>query len=300
MLMDDNIINLFNNLIHNKGLNIRKLYKLNNNLFKENLLKIKHMYCQQVTKKGNLCLNKCIENSNYCKRHEPYLDDYSKTMELLFEYNETENLTEKKMEEHMEEPIEQMEQMEPIPSAPKLEELEELESPDYEQKPDEVGNMIKNQIKTNKIKPIFNNVDIEKIIKEINNIQVYNKNTLIHKGLDIITKEDIDTDGYIGSYNIHLLNIKYIKDNNGNINELFRNLIPIKDGEPIKDIEEYKKNLLNINYSIYNNYQGINMRNLCRNILEFEFKLYAYSYGKNTVNSKLIKFINNIVKHIPK
>ena len=38
MLMDDNIINLFNNLIHNKGLNIRKLYKLNNNLFKENLL----------------------------------------------------------------------------------------------------------------------------------------------------------------------------------------------------------------------------------------------------------------------
>jgi hypothetical protein len=197
------------------------------------------------------------------------------------------------------------------PSAPIYEEIDNqsISPPVYEQKPDECGTTIKNFINnTDYINPIFKESTISNITKSINNIKINNINSFKSKSFDKLVlntylKDELCTEGILHVNNIKLLGIEHIRNTQGNINDLFKPFIPItinsvtNTEEIIPNVEDYKKQLLNIDYSIYQPYQGVQLRKLFATIIEFQFKLYS---SNNNINSKTIKFINNIIKHIPK
>lgn len=303
------IYQLLNLLISNKGLNIKKLYSINKEILEEDKITIKNIYCKNKTNKNNLCLNKCIQESKYCSIHDPIMRENRiinrRTMNIR---RRKLKLWDKVSKELLE--INYEIDNEYKPSAPLYEEIVEqtIDPPVYEQKPDECGTTIKNFINNNNINPIFKDSEIvNKITKAINNMEINNINKFklfsSKAALNLNFEDQICTEGIVHTNNVRLLAIDHFRDSQGNIDKLLQPLIPVKidsisnTEEILSNVEDYKKQLLNIDYSIYQPYPGVQLRRLCTSLIEFQFKLYN---SNNNINSKTIKFINNIIKHIPK
>lgn len=319
IILTTSIINLFNNLIKNKGINIKKLYSLDNYILENNILEIKNIYCKNRTIKGTICLNKCIENSKYCKIHDPIKRKYKKINNIKkrffnkeikifrnIEYLQPDENVYKKIKGIITIAIDRFIGIEKrIPDLLDLNTYTNIESSENE--------FIE---KSNKQLYIKNNKEHKLTQENINEILDYVNSIHIEKPQDFknkifikYSKDELSKESYLSIYNTNLLNnlftIDGFLDNSNNINILFKNLFAVKINkeiqkvEPIYDIKDYKNQLLNINKSIYEPYQGLELRKLCKSIIELQFKLYNIQKGNTNINSKSIKFIHNIVKHIP-
>jgi hypothetical protein len=317
-MFDNNIIELFNNLIKNNGISVKKLYNINSDIIDNNLLDIKNIYCKYKNKNNKFCLKKCIDNSKYCSTHDPikkeekrvyrkklrfYKKEINKLRNLECIYNELYNCVENI-------PFEPLPKynLYPEPSAPNYEEIDNkltgniLEDiPIYEQKPDEVGCVIKNNVN----RKIFCEINNEKIInvsKAIEDIGVstfkFYENKMIADG-DFLLASNLKITNIIENRNEKLLEI---------INKEDKNIFPIieplllnnkENEEIITNIEDYKLKLTSLDY---NNivFKGINYQRLYRSTIELQFKLLLSKNNNININSKLMKFINNIVKRLPK
>lgn len=307
--MSINIIQLINTLIQNKGINIKKLYRANKEILESNEISINHIYCKNRTNKHNLCLNKCIDESKYCKIHDPIMRENRiinrRNMNIRRRLLKKETKGFVAIDYEIGEPYE--------PSAPFLEDIKD-DPPTYTQKPDETGNIIKPDETGNIIKNFINNKNTYNIILDNNIINSisdsiskintstiqYYKNMFIQDG-DMLAADNINITNVIEARNTTLLEIKDIKDNYGNILPLFNNILLNYNNKVITDIEEYKDKLNNLDYQeITNHYKGLNIQKVYRSTIELQFKLLL-SNGTNTnINSKLLKFINTIIKRIPK
>lgn len=310
VILTTSVINLFNQLIKNKAINIKKLYKVDKYILENNIVDVKQMYCKHRTNKNTMCLNKCIDNSKYCAVHDPIKKEEKKINRLNMNIKRKLINQEIKIFRNIEYEIGNIYE----PSAPSYDEIHSKEIinesinnilPEYEQKPDEVGNVIKNHIKINNINPLFNKKVIESINNNINKIDlkvIRNADPIYTKILD----KHIDNESVIGVYNSRLLKLEHLRDANEDIPDVFKQIIPViinkdtNEEEIIPSLYDYTKKLENIDYNIYKPYKGLQMRRLCYTIIEFQFKLYKFNKPSFGINSKTIKFINNIVKHIPK
>lgn len=290
-ILTSSVINLFNNLIKNKGINIKKLYSLDNNLLEDNLFEFKNIYCKNRTTKNKLCLNKCIENSKYCKIHDPIMKEQKRINRINM------NIKKRSLKQCIKEEISLLSNIDyNLPSTPPYEEInhkgiisqsiESIPPPNYEQKPDEVGKQIINQVNINKYNPIFINDIINKSEK------IIQSPIRLHPMM---------------LYNTYATTMNIIKNYNREINApeelkpLLSSLLAIGDnGRPIEDIEKYQNKLNNIDYSIFNNYKGPKIHKLTENIIKTQIKAYYFNNPNNIYNSSITLFINNIIKHIPK
>lgn len=305
IILTTSVINLFNNLIQNKAINIKKLYSLNNIILENNTIDIKNIYCKNRTNKNKLCLNKCMEYSKYCKIHDPVMKEQKRINRLAMNIRRRElkkldkKLIEDENEEILKNKIVEENKIMEVPSAPTYEEIKNKESiilPDYDQKPDECGSSIKNIIKNKSIYNIDLNKDkINMISESINKIHVH---TLRHYR-NILMDNYVEINNVIQYRNKVLLKINDIKDNNGNILPIVNDLLLNSNDNIITTIDDYKNKLENINYDNYK-YKGINIQRLCKSTIELQFKLLLAKGSNTNINSKLAKYINNIIKRIPK
>lgn len=300
MNMPIDIYQLLNTLIQNKGINIKKLYSLNKNIIEEDNITIKNIYCKNRTNKGNLCLNRCIEYSKYCRVHDPIMKEQKKLnrikMNIKRKILKQENTILRKIDYEI--------GNEYIPSAPLLEDIKE-DPPIYEQKPDECGTTIINMINN---KPIYNmNLNqtiIDNMAMEIENIKAhsldYYKSVFINEG-DILAADNIKPDNIISSRNQNLLKINMIKDNNNIIFPVIDKLLPFdNNNKPITSVDEYKNKINNIDFKFLNSqYKGLDLNKLYGNTIKFEMRLLYLSNDKK-INSKIITYINKFIKSIPK
>lgn len=156
------IYQFINTMIHNKIINIKKLYKINKEIIDNTEIVIKNYYCKNRNYNGNLCLNKCINGSKCCNIHDPIMKKNRKKMNIwrreikkyyninydpFYEYKNKEDIT-LSYEPDEEEIIIK-------PSAPQLQDI--IDPPNYIQKPDECGKTIINHIINQENKPIDNN-----------------------------------------------------------------------------------------------------------------------------------------------
>jgi hypothetical protein len=286
MNMPIDIYQLLNTLIQNKGINIRKLYTANKEILEENKIIIKNIYCKNVTQKGRLCLNKCIEGSKCCKIHDPIMRENRKKMNI--------RRREIKKMDKVEMSIE--------PSAPLLDDIKE-DLPIYEQKPDESGLTIKNHIKNKDYHIKLNQSIIDNMAMEIENIKTHSlsfyKNIFINEG-DIKSSNEIRPINIIESRNQVLLGINNVMDSRNNILPIVEKLLPINNGKHIISIEEYKNKLSTIDFnSINEQYKGLNLHKLYTNTIKLEMRL-LYCCNNRPFNSKIITYINKFIKSIPK
>ncbi len=280
------------NVLHETGnLKLKRFYKSFHDLTINwlNNYNIKG-YCSYSNKTGKLCLTK--SSYKYCKRHSKYmlnneLNLYSDLYDNLF----TEKVEEMNTGDYLpKEPV--INNKDIKPSCPTF---DEIYPP---RKPDETGNTIKNIIKN---KGTYNiNLDNDKIksISEsiekigVHSIRYYEKEIPEMKYFGSILN-------VIKSRNDKLLEIKDIKDNEGNIIPIINELLLNSDNNVITTIKNYKQKLENINFDIYE-YKGTNIQRLCRSTIELQFKLLLSNKSNTNINNKLLKFINKIVKRIPK
>lgn len=298
--MSINIIQLINTLIQNKGINIKKLYTANKEILESNEISINHIYCKNRTNKHNLCLNKCIDESKYCKIHDPIMRENRiinrRNMNIRRKLFKKETKGFMAIDYEIGEPYE--------PSAPFLEDIKD-DPPKYTQKPDESGNIIKNYINNkNTYNIILDNNRINSISDSISKIKTSTvqsyKNIFIQNG-DLLAADNISIVNVIEARNTKLLEIQDIKDNNGNILPLLNNILLNDDNKIITDIEEYKDKLDKLDYqNISGLYKGLNIQKLYRSTIELQFKLLLSNNTNTNINSKLLKFINTIIKRIPK
>lgn len=313
VILTTSVINLFNQLIKNKAINIKKLYKVDKYILENNIVDVKQMYCKHRTNKNTMCLNKCIENSKYCAIHDPIKKEEKKINRLNMNIKRKLINQEIKLFRNIE--YETGEVYEP--SAPSYNEInnkgiisESIDNitlpPKYEQKPDEVGKIIKNHININKNNPLFNKNVINSINNNINNIDLKCIHNVTDPFYSKVLENQMDTESILGVYNLRLLKLKHMRDDKENIQDIFKQIIPVRinkdtnEEEIIPSLYDYTKKLENIDYNIYEPYKGLQMRRLCYTIIEFQFKLYKFNKPSFGINSKTIKFINNIVKYIPK
>lgn len=288
------------NILHETGnLKLKSFYKSFRNLTTNwlNNYDIKG-YCRYSNNKtGKLCLTK--SSYNYCKRHSKYMLNN----ELSLYFNLCNNLFIEKIDEK----VEEMNTGDYLPKEPVINNKDIKPScPTFDEiyppkKPDECGNSIKNIIKNkgtyninldeNKIKSISES--IEKI--GVKSITYYKQNVdFTKRELEVFSINNVIT-----ARNNKLLEIKDIKDNNGIILPIVNDLLLNSDNNIITNIEDYKNKLENIDYSSYD-YKGIHIRRLCRSTIELQFKLLLSKNSNTNIDGKLLKFINKIVKRIPK
>lgn len=311
VILTTSVINLFNQLIKNKAINIKKLYKVDKYILENNIVDVKQMYCKHRTNKNTMCLNKCIENSKYCAIHDPIKKEEKKINRLNMNIKRKLINQEIKIFRNIEYEIGNIYE----PSAPSYDDIhvngiinESINNilPEYEQKPDEVGKVIKNHININKINPLFNKNVINSINNNINNIDLKCIHNVTDPFYSKVLENQMDTESILGVYNLRLLKLKHMRDDKENIQDIFKQIIPVRinkdtnEEEIIPSLYDYTKKLENIDYNIYEPYKGLQMRRLCYTIIEFQFKLYKFNKPSFGINSKTIKFINNIVKYIPK
>lgn len=287
------------NVLHNSGnLKIKSFYRSFKDLTEKWLINYNIKgYCQYNNKTGNLCLTK--SSYNYCKRHSKHMLNN----ELSLYFNLCNNLFIEKIDEKVEEmntgdylpkePVINNKDMKP--SCPTFDEIYPPE------KPDECGNSIKNIIKN---KGTYNiNLDENKIKSISESIEKIRVNSMTYYKNNIeFSKEELEVfniNNVITSRNDKLLEIKDIKDSNGIILPIVNDLLLNSDNNIITNIEDYKNKLENINFDIYD-FKGINIQRLCRSTIELQFKLLLSKNSNTNINTKLLKFINKIVKRIPK
>lgn len=141
------IYQLLNTLIENKCINIKKSYKIYKSLIENNNVIIKDIYCKKRSNNGNLCLNKCIDNSKCCGIHDEIMRKNRKKLNLWRrEINKINKIQEDIFydEDISLSYIPQYQEIIVEPSAPLLQDI--INPPDYMQKPDECGKTIINHI----------------------------------------------------------------------------------------------------------------------------------------------------------
>lgn len=309
-------IDIINILHETNNLKIKTFYKNFKDITNEWIYKYKiEKYCKYISNKtGNMCLTKLSSNMCYCDRHNKIIWKneaklFTKLSPIIFSQNinrkplsisRSINIVENDIIYEKEEKIPELISMEYnnqeiVPSCPSY---DEIYPP---RKPDECGKSIKNIVKN---KGTYNiNLDNDKIksISEsiekigVKSITYYKRNVnFSNRELEVFSINNVIT-----SRNNKLLEIKNIKDNNGIILPVVNDLLLNSGINTITNIENYKQKLENINFDIYE-YKGINIQRLCKSTIELQFKLLL-SNGTNTnINNKILKFINNIVKRIPK
>lgn len=215
----------------------------------------------------------------------------------------------------------------PKPSAPKLDEIIEIVNspPVYEQKPDETGKSIINEI-NNSIdiqKSLFNN-EIIKISgmrkskkkknknknKQVNNIntnEIINIKNYFNK-LDRNLKtyenkniyKDMDEFDAIIEFNKDLIQNKEISEF---INK-YQFLSPIVNNGLhilISNLSSYEDNLNKTDLSQYPDFKGFKVYNLSKNIIDYQLKIYyLHKFNNTNLSNKFINLINNFISRIPK
>ncbi len=308
-------------------------------LHKSNNLKLKHFYksfkviteewinnynikgyCTYITKNNKFCLTKLDtridENKCYCNKHKEIIwknesKIFNKISLNIFSHNinnkplnisRSINIIQNDIKYEIEEEIPPL-----IESQINCKEtLIEPSCPSYDeiyppQKPNETGNIVKNILNnkgTYNIK--LDNDKIKSISESIEKIGV--KSITYYKQNVDFTKKELEVfsiNNVITARNSKLLEIKDIKDNNGNILPIVNELLLNSDNNIITNIEDYKQKLENIDFDIYE-YKGTNIQRLCRSTIELQFKLLLSKNSNTNIPGKLSKFINNIIKRIPK
>lgn len=280
-------------LIHN-CINIRKAYKkLDKTEYKNKIIKFidKKSYCMHLLHNGNYCLNKSKNSNGLCKLHDPYYIEAKKELDL-FNKIEYDNNYYKTYEEYMNNLL-IYDNNNIMPSCPTYSDIIPILKPDEkDNKPTNIKTIIrrKRKKKVIKNKVITNNIDFNKINKEI---QIF-KSNLMKKSNNYI-KLSLDS---IKLYN-NILFSEY-KD----INEFVRKykfLLPVDNNNNVIDINEYKNRLLNIDYNAVNGFKGNIVHNYTKKIIDFQLKSYYYiMYNRNKLTNNSIKFINNVINRIPK
>lgn len=326
--------NLLTYLISNDFINLKKVRKFIDNNLIEQFLNFKYedknyKFCNHLFKKGNYkgsyCFaktfnsytDKCkIHNKEYKKYKKNNIQDMNEFINSFNQYYDTIN------EDYISnESNDKSRSLELIIN--KIQ--DKIDSPPtYEQKPDETGKSIINEINnSNDIsKPMFNNniIKIGKKRRSKKNIITNNK---------IFTNEIINID-----YNKIFNEVKlYKKDESLNINENKYNIIicnkeleeqyteisrfmtkfdflsPLvinsNDSDPhvidVIDKKEYTNKLLNLKLTDYPNFRGKDIQQIARNIVTFQYKAYSYSlFNKPILTKNVMNCINQFISRIPK
>lgn len=311
-------ITLFNKLIEIKGINIKKLYSLDNKIFKDNILDLQNIYCKNKTNKDYLCLNKCIKNSKYCKIHDPIMKEQRRINQLMT------NIRRKKQHENFLEefkilanikydipkkhkndildhllPFVCFDNDEIMPSVPEYSEIICIDNnpPSYEQKPDECNLMIKNVINNKQLYDIkLTQEIIDNIAESIDKIEIY-KLSYYQQVLNYI---NIDASNIVRNRNEELLKISNIKDDNNNVLPIIKELLPFDDNKIITNIDEYKDKLNKIDFNyISNKYKGIKLYRLYESTIKLEMNI-LYRSNNKPINSKYFAFIKGFMRRIHK
>lgn len=309
-ILTTSVINLFNQLIKNKGINIKKLYSLDNNVLESDTIDIKNIYCKHRTNKNKLCLNKCIQDSKYCKIHDPIMKEQKRINRINM--NEKRKLLNKEI--NIFKNIEYESTC--IPFVSTINNTIEVNiPPSYEQKPDETGKSIINEINnSNDIsKPMFNNNIIKickkrksknnnKIIKIdynkiFNEVKLYKKNNSLNlndnKYKIILCNKELE-EQYI---EIAKFTTKY--------DFLTPLILDYKSNNPsvidVMDKTTYINHLHNLKLTDYPNFRGKDIQEMARTIVSFQFKAYSYSiFNKPILTNNVINNINQFISRIPK
>ena len=87
IILTSSAISLFNTLIKENAINLKKLYKHYKQGIDTNIIDFKNIKCIARTSKNNVCLNKCIENSKYCIIHDPVMKQIKKQKRIDYKNN---------------------------------------------------------------------------------------------------------------------------------------------------------------------------------------------------------------------
>lgn len=160
MNLSMNIHQVLNTLIQNRCINIKKSYRIYKDLIDNTEIIIKNIYCKNRRPNGELCLNRCIEESKCCGIHDEIMRENRKKMNLWRreskKYNNigedifqdsNKNNNKDNNEDNTLSYIPEYTELIIEPSAPLLQNI--INPPDYIQKPDECGNTIINTINYN-------------------------------------------------------------------------------------------------------------------------------------------------------
>lgn len=286
IIFTTSVVNLFNNLIVNKAINVKKLYKINNYILENNLLNIKNIYCKHRTKKNYICLNKCIHDSKYCKVHDPIMKEQKRINRINM--NNRRKLLRQEIKQIMKIEYDVKQEYLYDTSATKTKYIHDkgiittsidsvTMSSYYEQKSDEN----------------YNSIFIDSVINETENILKY------YYTFNIKSRKDI-------TYHINAIN-KDIKNNcksDNDLKNIVQELLAIKYDDNNKEIiiptiDIYKDKLNNIDYTIFKKYRNTKIHKLAYNIINTQIRAY---YIKNQAlfnDNSTSTFISNILKNIP-
>lgn len=282
IIFTTSVINLFNNLIDNEAINIKKLYKLNNYILENNLLNIKNIYCKHRTKKNYICLNKCIHDSKYCKIHDPIMKEQKRINRTNM--NNKRKLLRQEIKRFMK--IEYDINQEYSYNTPAT-------NSEYIQDKGIITTSIDsvNKKKSDEDDKKFVNI-YNSVISETENILKY------YYTFNIKTRRNV-------FYHIRTINkdIKNSCNSDNVLKNIIQNLLAIKYDNNNKEIiiptiEEYKEKLNNIDYNIFNKYSGNKLHKLVYNIINTQIRAY---YIKNQIlfnDNSISTFISNILKNI--
>jgi hypothetical protein len=289
-VLTTSVINLLNYLIHNKSINIKKLYSFDNTILEKDNLEIKNIYCKNRTAKGTICLNKCIDNSKYCRIHDPIMKEQKKINRLNM------NIKRKLINQEIKlfRKIEYEIGNEYLPSEDSHEKIEhnyiinrsiESISPScrYDQKPEKYNKKNINEIKINN----YNSNFIESVINETDNCL---------KNFDLFYRYKPT---YIINYINKGINNKLTKEEKNLLDQILANKYVNNKEVAIPTVEEYKEKLNNIDYSILSKYKGNRLHKLVDNVINIQIRSY-YIKAPNLYNDTTLSIISNILERIPK
>lgn len=301
--------NLLTYLASNDFINFRKLRKFIDNKIIEQFLNLNfenksYKYCNHMFTKGKYkatyCFAKTFNNyTDKCKLHNKDYKNYKKNN--LQEMNQVINTFCKYFDSVNE--INKDISFEDKPSAPKIDEIIELNNspPVYEQKPDESGKSIINEINNSSSidiqNPLLNNKNNKSIKinynKIFNEVKLYNKNESLNlndnKYKLILCNKELEEQ----YYEISKFMTKYD----------FLSPLILDGNNPIDtmDKKSYTNKLLNLRLTDYPNFRGKQIQELARTIVTFQFNAYTYSlFGKPVLTNNVIKVINQFIQRIPK
>jgi hypothetical protein len=287
-----NIYHLLKTLIEHKCINIKKSYKIYKDLIESDKTIIKNIYCKNKRPNGDLCLNKCIENSKCCKIHDPIMKENRKKMNLWKKesrkYNnighdifQDEDNKQDNTQDNTLSYIPEYTKITIKPSAPLLQDI--INPPDYIQKPDECGYTVINTI---------NNQDIIK--QEIHQEDKINKDN--YKLLTVNhLYTPLDTSDLENRFK-HYRNNSIINSNL--IDYLHDYQFTILD----KPVDNYLDNISSINFKDLQ-IKGIKSHRIINELIAINISSYYKAYNRIPSTGFFHKYANTIstiIKNIPK
>lgn len=277
--MPKDIYHLLNIMIQNKCINIKKIYKINRELIDNTEVIIKNYNCKNRNNNGELCLNKCIEGSKYCRIHDPIMRNNRKKMNLwrreIKKYNEINyefDYKSKKIEDNTLSYGPEYHRITIEPSTPLIE--DNINADEYSKSIIDHNN---NNIKINTEIIENNNITNYKPITVKQLYEPNDKAELTNRFNDSLYKQVIDNKliDYIHDYNFTIMK---------------------------KPIDEYLDDLNKINYKELQ-IKGIKSHKIINELIAINISSYYKAYNKIPSTNFFYKYANtisSIISKIPK